>query len=99
MLKRVEVLRGPASALYGSDAIGGVVSYTTWQPRDLLARTRRGWTVGMSTGYRSRDNGISTSVSAAAGTEQLQGLIIASVQSGNEVENTAETPRSSAQPP
>ena len=28
-LKRVEVLRGPASSLYGSDALGGVVSYFT----------------------------------------------------------------------
>jgi hemoglobin/transferrin/lactoferrin receptor protein len=32
-LKRVEVLRGPASSLYGSDAIGGVVSYATKDPR------------------------------------------------------------------
>ncbi|RTL26061.1 MAG: TonB-dependent hemoglobin/transferrin/lactoferrin family receptor, partial [Rhodocyclaceae bacterium] len=31
-LKRVEVLRGPASSLYGSDALGGVVSYLTLAP-------------------------------------------------------------------
>lgn len=35
-LKRVEILRGSASSLYGSDALGGVVSYTTRDPRDYL---------------------------------------------------------------
>lgn len=33
---RIEVLRGPQSALYGSDAIGGVISITTAEPRDGL---------------------------------------------------------------
>jgi hemoglobin/transferrin/lactoferrin receptor protein len=35
-LQRVEVLRGPASSLYGSDAIGGVVSMTTLAPDGLM---------------------------------------------------------------
>lgn len=49
-LRRAEVLRGPASSLYGSDAIGGVVGYFTLDPADLLdpgarfgARTRLGY--------------------------------------------------------
>src|SRR3990167_1374624 len=40
-LKRVEILRGPASSLYGSDAIGGVVGYLTLDPADLLGRDDR----------------------------------------------------------
>ena len=35
-VKRVEIIRGPASALYGSDAIGGVVAYTTKDPGDYM---------------------------------------------------------------
>lgn len=35
-LKRAEVLRGPASSLYGSDALGGVVGYLTLDAADLL---------------------------------------------------------------
>lgn len=35
-LKQVEVYRGPASASYGSDAIGGIVSFVTKDPADLL---------------------------------------------------------------
>ncbi|OLP17042.1 TonB-dependent receptor [Leptolyngbya sp. 'hensonii'] len=37
-LQRIEVVRGPASALYGSDALGGVVSFRTIDPGDLLNR-------------------------------------------------------------
>jgi len=35
-IDRVEVLRGPASSLYGSDAIGGVVAISTLTPRSVL---------------------------------------------------------------
>jgi hemoglobin/transferrin/lactoferrin receptor protein len=37
LLKSVEILRGPASALYGSDGIVGVVSFTTRDPDDFLS--------------------------------------------------------------
>ena len=33
-IERIEVLKGPQSTLWGSDAIGGVVSVTTKQPED-----------------------------------------------------------------
>jgi vitamin B12 transporter len=38
---RVEVLRGQQSALYGSDAIGGVISYTTLSGRELPGASLR----------------------------------------------------------
>jgi hemoglobin/transferrin/lactoferrin receptor protein len=34
-IRRIEVLRGPASSLYGARAIGGVVSVSTFDPEDL----------------------------------------------------------------
>jgi hemoglobin/transferrin/lactoferrin receptor protein len=34
-IRHVEVLRGPASSLYGSKAIGGVVAVSTFDPEDL----------------------------------------------------------------
>jgi hemoglobin/transferrin/lactoferrin receptor protein len=40
-LRRVEILRGPASSLYGSDAIGGVIGLLTLEPADLLAADAR----------------------------------------------------------
>lgn len=37
LLKRVEVLRGPGSAIWGSGALGGVVALTTKDAEDFLA--------------------------------------------------------------
>lgn len=36
LVKSVEILRGPASALYGSDGLAGAVSFTSSDPADLL---------------------------------------------------------------
>jgi hemoglobin/transferrin/lactoferrin receptor protein len=36
LIKSVEILRGPASALYGSDGLAGAVSFTTSEPQDFL---------------------------------------------------------------
>jgi len=49
---RLEVLRGPQSALYGSDAIGGVVAYETARGKDLagLAGRIEGGTQGTVNG-------------------------------------------------
>lgn len=59
---RIEVLRGPQSALYGSDAIGGVVAYRTASGSDLggLAGRIEGGTQGTVNGavrYGASGNG------------------------------------------
>jgi vitamin B12 transporter len=41
-IERIEVLRGPQSALYGSDAIGGVVNIITKDPEPGFTVTTRG---------------------------------------------------------
>jgi hemoglobin/transferrin/lactoferrin receptor protein len=40
LLERLEIVRGSASSLYGSDAIGGVVAFTTKDPNDLIREDR-----------------------------------------------------------
>jgi len=52
-LGRVEVVRGPASVLYGTDAIGGAVNMITRQPRQSIAGT----SVRGSFGYRYQSAG------------------------------------------
>ncbi|MGQ4277092.1 TonB-dependent receptor domain-containing protein [Pseudidiomarina sp. E22-M8] len=42
LANRVEILRGPASTLYGSDALGGVVAVHTLDPEDVLSTSERG---------------------------------------------------------
>src|SRR5690606_1261517 len=41
LLKRVDVMRGPASAVWGSGALGGVMSFTTLDATDLLRGNER----------------------------------------------------------
>ncbi|MCX7275879.1 MAG: TonB-dependent hemoglobin/transferrin/lactoferrin family receptor [Burkholderiales bacterium] len=36
LVKRVEVVRGPASVLYGSDGVAGLVNFITYEPSDFL---------------------------------------------------------------
>ncbi|MEJ8569078.1 TonB-dependent hemoglobin/transferrin/lactoferrin family receptor [Elongatibacter sediminis] len=67
-IKRVEVLHGPASVLYGSNALGGVVSITTFDPDDVLARGG-GSTAGSVRGaYRGADASWAGSGVAALGS-------------------------------
>ncbi|WP_354004362.1 TonB-dependent hemoglobin/transferrin/lactoferrin family receptor [Ramlibacter pallidus] len=56
LVQRVEVVRGAASALYGSDGLGGVVNFVTADPAAFLAP---GKAVGgsASIGYDSDDDG------------------------------------------
>jgi hemoglobin/transferrin/lactoferrin receptor protein len=54
VLKSVEIVRGPASALYGSDGLAGAVSFITNDPADLL-QDGRDWFVNAKAGYASAD--------------------------------------------
>ncbi|WP_376697152.1 TonB-dependent receptor [Wenzhouxiangella sp. EGI_FJ10305] len=47
MARRVEILRGPASTLYGSKALGGVVAVTTIDADDIITDGRRGTRIGL----------------------------------------------------
>jgi len=60
LIKRVEIIRGSASSLYGSGAIGGVLSLETKGAKDLL---REGQDIGArsSIGYQSNGNELFTS--------------------------------------
>ncbi|SBV31700.1 TonB-dependent receptor-like protein [uncultured Sphingopyxis sp.] len=54
LIKSVEILRGPSSALYGSDGLAGAVSFITADPADFI---QPGKTVGglLRAGYSSAD--------------------------------------------
>lgn len=50
MIERIEIIRGPASVLYGSDALGGVVNIITKQPVE-------GFEVDLDVQYGANDHG------------------------------------------
>ena len=86
IVKRVEILRGPASALYGSSAIGGAVSYFTLDPEDII---KPGQDVGarLKTGYSSADDSWLTSGTFAGRVADVDGLLHLSQRNGHETES------------
>ncbi|WP_434601640.1 TonB-dependent hemoglobin/transferrin/lactoferrin family receptor [Pseudomonas sp. Z4-7] len=86
IIKRVEILRGPASVLYGSNAIGGVVSYFTLDPDDII---KPGKDVGarLKTGYSSVDESWLKSATVAGRSGPFDGLLHYSQRDGHETES------------
>ncbi|MCT4713057.1 TonB-dependent hemoglobin/transferrin/lactoferrin family receptor [Enterobacteriaceae bacterium H11S18] len=74
LVKRVEIVRGPGALLYGSGALGGVISYETADASDLLFD-------GQNSGYRvfgtgaTGDHSIGMGASAFGRTDDLDGVV------------------------
>jgi len=86
LLQRVEVMRGPGSALYGSDALAGVVAFSTIGPRDLLrTNTTTGGVADL--GYADASRNWQRGVAVAADIGALQGLVGYQRADGRETAN------------
>ncbi|MCD0279583.1 TonB-dependent hemoglobin/transferrin/lactoferrin family receptor [Xanthomonas melonis] len=85
-LKRVEVVRGPASSLYGSDALGGVVAFVTKDPADYLSQDKHSY-VGLKFGYEGDWNGLFAGATGAFGGERWSGLVAVAHRQGQETQN------------
>nr|WP_278003387.1 TonB-dependent hemoglobin/transferrin/lactoferrin family receptor [Nodosilinea sp. TSF1-S3] len=87
-LQAVEVLRGPASTLYGSDALGGVISFRSLRPSDLLGPED---TFGgdVFTTYSSAVGGLESAARIALANEEVEGVFVISRRDGRELSNFA----------
>jgi hemoglobin/transferrin/lactoferrin receptor protein len=86
-LARVEVVKSAGSSLYGSDALGGVVSLVTKDPQDYLTEAGGGRALGAELGFDSRSEEGSAGLSAAAAWGRLQGSLFLSRRDGGELGN------------
>lgn len=86
LVKQVEILRGPASALYGSDGLSGAVAFTLSEPQDFLDN---GATVGglARASYSSADNEFTETAIAAGGSERLSAMVAYTRRDFNELDN------------
>lgn len=89
LLKSVEILRGPASALYGSDGLAGAVSFTTRDPDDFLAEGG-GFAGRLRAAYAGADSSWTGSALGATGADALSALLAYSYRQGHEQENMGE---------
>ncbi|MDA0151259.1 TonB-dependent hemoglobin/transferrin/lactoferrin family receptor [Vibrio sp. Makdt] len=86
MLKSVEIIKGAASSLHGSDAIGGVVAFETKDPSDFL---KDGEDFGgqAKLSYSSEDNSFSEHVALANRFGDLETLVAYTRRDGEELQN------------
>ncbi|HAD84589.1 MAG TPA: TonB-dependent hemoglobin/transferrin/lactoferrin family receptor, partial [Brevundimonas sp.] len=90
LVKSVEILRGPASALYGSDGIAGAVSFTSKDPTDFI-EAGRSFGARARVGYNSADEGWTEGLALAGRSGSLSGLLAYTRRDSQETENMAET--------
>lgn len=96
-VQRVEVLRGPASTLYGSKALAGVVAYTTRTAEDLTWN-HDGFAVGTRLGYGGRDDSRLMSAHTAVLSGPWSLLLQAARRDGHETGNDAGSGEMAANP-
>ncbi|MFT3808090.1 TonB-dependent hemoglobin/transferrin/lactoferrin family receptor [Arenimonas sp.] len=87
LIERVELLRGSASALYGSDALGGVVSFRTLDPDAITRLTGRDWALRLGAHSVQDDGSLGASALLAQTGAVWQGMLQFHQNKGNEVEN------------
>ena len=89
-LKSVEVLKGPASTLYGSDALGGAISFRQLAPSDLLKEDGT-YAVELPSYYDGSNEGLGGAIKIAAPlSDRLSGLFIVGVEKGGDPATNAE---------
>ena len=89
LVKSVEILRGPASALYGSDGLAGAISFTTSDPVDLVeAGQRFGGFVRAS--YSSADEEFTETAAIAGLFGDLSAMLSYTRRDFHELENAGE---------
>ena len=79
-VERIEILRGPNSVLYGTDAFGGVINVITRQPRP---RTESGVNGGVSYAHDAAYNLNRGAAFIDGGNERIGAIIGASVSSND----------------
>ena len=86
IVKSVEILRGPASALYGSDGLAGAVSFITSDPADLFEAGRDIAALGR-VGYDGSTQEFTETGLIAGRTGQWSALFSYTRRDGQELDN------------
>ena len=89
LVKSVEILRGPASALYGSDGLAGAISFTTSDPVDLIEPGSR-FGGFVRTSYSSADEEFTETAALAGIIGDVSAMLSYTRRDFQELENRGE---------
>ncbi|MCF6288708.1 MAG: TonB-dependent hemoglobin/transferrin/lactoferrin family receptor [Proteobacteria bacterium] len=82
-LKAVEIIRGPASSLYGSNAIGGLVTFVTKDPNDFTKIDEKDY-LSARFGYDTVDSSFDKTLTYATANDSWGAMVIATHRDGSE---------------
>lgn len=82
-LSKVEIMRGPVSVLHGSDALGGIVAYTS---KSLISRMQdeKPWFVETKIRFDSSSGNSALGIGLGFRSENLAGGLFINTEQGNE---------------
>ena len=89
-LQAVEILRGPASTLYGSDALGGVVTFRSLEPSDLLGDDDD-FAADVSSIFVSETGGFDNVFRIAGRRDSSEAVFVISRRDGRETDTFADS--------
>lgn len=88
LYKTVEIVRGPASALYGSDGLAGAVSFLSKDPADFVSKSGDTY-AALKTGYASANTGRMVSATLAGMQGDFSVMLVGATRRGSETGNKA----------
>ncbi|NEQ96361.1 MAG: TonB-dependent hemoglobin/transferrin/lactoferrin family receptor [Cyanothece sp. SIO2G6] len=91
ILQTAEIIRGPASALYGSDALGGAVSFFTLDPGTFLDAAGRDIAGVISTNFDSQNEAFTHTVIQASRFDDFEYLLAFTRRDSSENENLGDS--------
>jgi hemoglobin/transferrin/lactoferrin receptor protein len=90
VLAGVEIVKNGGSSLYGSDALGGVVAFSTKDPLDLITHADGRYHLGARLGYDGRTDEQAIGLSVAMASESWQFSLLAAQRDGHETDTMGE---------
>ncbi|WP_343042402.1 TonB-dependent hemoglobin/transferrin/lactoferrin family receptor [Pontixanthobacter rizhaonensis] len=87
LIKSVEILRGPASAFYGSDGLAGAISFTTSDPDDLIQPGENYGGLARAQ-YSSADDEFAETIAIAGAAGNFSAMLAYSRRDFSELDNT-----------
>ncbi|MRI33084.1 hypothetical protein EOPP23_08820 [Endozoicomonas sp. OPT23] len=86
-LKSIEIVKGPSSTLYGSDALGGVVAFVSKAPADYLKDDQNDTYTSLKGSYSSVNKAFTETATLANRNGSIESLLVYTRRDGKETEN------------
>lgn len=75
-IRAIEIVKGPGSTLYGSDALAGTVSFISKKPADYLSKEGNDSYASLKAGYSGKDSSFTETITLANRNNSLETMFL-----------------------